>query len=51
MRLIADSQVEYLRYFHHIYMVNCGRINATGLNTKNISYVAKAINDTLRKNI
>ncbi|KAE9541758.1 hypothetical protein AGLY_003749 [Aphis glycines] len=48
---LADSQVEYLRHFHHIYIVDCGRINVTGLNTKNISYVAKAINDTLRKNI
>jgi aspartate/tyrosine/aromatic aminotransferase len=45
MRLIADSQVEYLRCVHHIYMVNCGRINSTGLNTKNISYVAKAIKE------
>ncbi|XP_029345909.1 aspartate aminotransferase, cytoplasmic-like [Acyrthosiphon pisum] len=44
-------QVEYLRYFHHIYMVKSGRINVTGLNFSNISYVAKAINDTLRKNI
>lgn len=51
MHLISDSQVEYLRHFHHIYMVNCGRINVTGLNNKNISYVAKAINDTLKKNI
>jgi len=51
MHLISDSQVEYLRHRHHIYMVNCGRVNVTGLNTKNIRYVAKAINDTLRKNI
>ncbi|XP_022173896.1 aspartate aminotransferase, cytoplasmic-like [Myzus persicae] len=49
--LLTDCQVEYLRYFHHIYMVKGGRINVTGLNFTNISYVAKAINDTLRKNI
>ncbi|XP_022173895.1 aspartate aminotransferase, cytoplasmic-like isoform X2 [Myzus persicae] len=49
--LLTDSQVEYLRHFHHIYMIKSGRINVTGLNFTNISYVAKAINDTLRKNI
>ncbi|XP_027851284.2 aspartate aminotransferase, cytoplasmic-like isoform X1 [Aphis gossypii] len=48
---LTKSQVEYMRNFHHVYMVDSGRINVTGLNFKNISYVAKAINDTLRKNI
>ncbi|XP_060842917.1 aspartate aminotransferase, cytoplasmic-like isoform X1 [Rhopalosiphum padi] len=48
---LTNSQVEYLRHFHHIYLIDYGRINVTGLNFTNISYVAKAINDTLRKNI
>ncbi|KAF0767189.1 aspartate aminotransferase, cytoplasmic-like isoform X1, partial [Aphis craccivora] len=48
---LTNSQVEYMRHFHHVYMVDSGRINVTGLNFTNISYVAKAINDTLRKNI
>ncbi|XP_001943882.1 aspartate aminotransferase, cytoplasmic [Acyrthosiphon pisum] len=48
---LTDNQVEYLRNFHHVYMVKSGRVNVTGLNFTNINYVAKAIIDTLRKNI
>lgn len=42
--------MEHLRKFHHIYMVNPGRINVTGLNKANINYVAKAITNSLKKN-
>lgn len=43
--------MKYLKNFHHVYMLNSGRINVTGLNNTNVNYVAKAINDTLNKDI
>jgi aspartate aminotransferase len=33
---------------HHIYMLKTGRISLAGLNTKNVEYVATAIDDVVR---
>lgn len=33
---------------HHIYLTGDGRISMAGLNTHNIEYVAKAIDDIVR---
>merc|ERR1711925_41339 len=33
---------------HHIYLTGDGRISMAGLNTHNIEYVAKAIDDVVR---
>ncbi|CAG2174430.1 unnamed protein product [Oppiella nova] len=42
-------QVKHMRDFYHIYLPNDGRICVAGLNTNNIEYVAKAINETIAK--
>ncbi len=33
---------------YHIYLLKSGRVNMCGLNTKNVDYVAKAIDDVVR---
>uniref|UniRef100_A0A915HVK9 Aspartate aminotransferase, mitochondrial n=1 Tax=Romanomermis culicivorax TaxID=13658 RepID=A0A915HVK9_ROMCU len=42
------EQIRVLMNKYHIYMLNNGRISFTGLNSKNISYVADAIRDVLQ---
>ena len=32
---------------HHIYLLSNGRISMCGINTRNIDYLAKAINDVV----
>lgn len=46
---LNQRQVEHLLNNYHIYLLKSGRINICGLTTKNIDYVANAINDTIRK--
>ncbi|XP_049860792.1 aspartate aminotransferase, cytoplasmic-like [Schistocerca gregaria] len=45
---LTAQQVEYLKTRWHIYLYSSGRANMCGLNTKNIDYVAKAFDDTIR---
>lgn len=33
---------------HKVFLLSDGRINVCGLNTKNVEYVAKAIDDSVR---
>ncbi|KAI1005964.1 Aspartate aminotransferase, cytoplasmic [Podosphaera aphanis] len=46
---LSEKQVLSLRAGPHIYMTNNGRISMAGLNTKNIDYVAKAIDAVVRE--
>ncbi|GBP18495.1 Aspartate aminotransferase, cytoplasmic [Eumeta japonica] len=46
---LTPRQVEHLIQEHHIYLLRSGRINICGLNTSNVVYVAKAINDAITK--
>lgn len=33
---------------HHIYLLVSGRISMAGVNTKNVDYIARAIDDVVR---
>ncbi|KAJ2853504.1 Aspartate aminotransferase, cytoplasmic, partial [Coemansia erecta] len=45
---LSKAQVEVLREQHHMYLTEDGRISVAGLNSGNIDYVAKAIDDVVR---
>lgn len=40
--------MEHLIQKHHIYLLRSGRINMCGINSNNVEYVAKAIDDAVR---
>ncbi|KAJ1915923.1 Aspartate aminotransferase, cytoplasmic [Mycoemilia scoparia] len=42
------TQAEYLKNKYHIYLTDNGRISLAGLNTSNLDYVARAIDDVVR---
>jgi len=44
---LSPKQVACVVDKHHIYMLSNGRISMAGLNTKNVKYVAAAINDAV----
>lgn len=46
---LNQQQVQYLVQQYHIYLPKDGRISICGLNTRNVDYVAKAINDAVTK--
>ncbi|KAK4188412.1 putative aspartate aminotransferase [Podospora australis] len=46
---LSEAQVKKLREDFHIYMTKNGRISMAGLNTRNVEYVAKAINTVVRE--
>ncbi|XP_074641069.1 aspartate aminotransferase, cytoplasmic-like isoform X2 [Tubulanus polymorphus] len=46
---LNPSQVEELEKKYHIYMLKSGRMNMSGLNTKNLDYVAKSIHEVVSK--
>ena len=46
---LSEAQVLKLREDAHIYMTKNGRISMAGLNTKNVEYVAKAIDKVVRE--
>lgn len=46
---LNQRQVEHLINNYHIYLLKTGRISLCGLTTKNVDYVANAINETIRK--
>lgn len=43
------EQIEHLVKHYHIYLPKDGRISLSGINTNNVEYVAKAINDSVTK--
>ena len=45
---LSEKQVISMINDYHIYMMKNGRIAMVGLNTKNIDYVADAINQVVR---
>lgn len=47
-RFLAAQQVEHLIKVHKVFLLSDGRINVCGLNTKNVEYVARAIDDACR---
>lgn len=46
---LNEAQVLKLREEFHIYMTKNGRISMAGLNTKNVEYVAKAVDKVVRE--
>ena len=44
---LSEKQCVHLINQHHIHMMKNGRIAMVGLNSKNVEYVAKAINDAV----
>ncbi|OLN81194.1 Aspartate aminotransferase, cytoplasmic 3 [Colletotrichum chlorophyti] len=45
---LSEAQVLQLRTEFHIYMTKNGRISMAGLNTRNVEYVAKAVDKVVR---
>lgn len=46
---LDEDQVLELRNKWHVYMANTGRISVAGLNTGNVKYFARAIDDVVRR--
>jgi aspartate aminotransferase len=46
---LNERQVQKLREEAHIYMTKNGRVSMAGLNSKNVDYVAKAIDKAVRE--
>lgn len=46
---LTPHQVQYIRVKHHVHLLSTGRINMSGLSSKNIDRVAEAIYDTVTK--
>ena len=42
---LSKNQVKLLKERYHIYMTNSGRISLSGLNAKNVNYVAKCFHE------
>lgn len=45
---LTEAQVAALREKHHVYMTKNGRISMAGLNSGNVEYFAKAVDDVVR---
>jgi aspartate aminotransferase len=46
---LTEKQCEQLIAKHHIYLIKAGaRISVAGVNTKNVAYIAKAIDAVVR---
>ncbi|KAI9226190.1 MAG: aspartate aminotransferase [Piptocephalis tieghemiana] len=45
---LTPAQVSLLQSKYHIYMTNNGRISMAGLNSHNVEYMAKAVDDVVR---
>lgn len=46
---LNEKQVQLLRQEAHIYMTKNGRVSMAGINTKNVDYVARAIDKAVRE--
>lgn len=44
---LTEAQSDAMVKKHHVYMTLNGRMSVSGLNTKNVEYVAKAIKDVV----
>lgn len=47
---LTTEQCTQLKNFHHIYLTDDGRISISGLNTKNVEYVAQAFHSVTAHN-
>ncbi|KAK5081576.1 Aspartate aminotransferase, cytoplasmic [Lithohypha guttulata] len=45
---LTEPQVKAMQEKHHVYMTKNGRISMAGLNTGNVQYFAKAVDDVVR---
>ncbi|RKP11396.1 aspartate aminotransferase [Piptocephalis cylindrospora] len=45
---LKPAQVSLLQSKYHIYMTSNGRVSMAGLNTNNVEYMAKAVDDVVR---
>ncbi|ODM23936.1 hypothetical protein SI65_01526 [Aspergillus cristatus] len=45
---LTANQALAIRERHHVYMLQSGRISMSGLNSKNVCYTARAIDDVVR---
>lgn len=45
---LNEAQVAAIKEKHHVYMTKNGRISMAGLNTGNVEYFAKAVDDVVR---
>lgn len=45
---LTPSQVDNMTNKHNIYMTRDGRISLAGLNSANVDYLAKAIDESFR---
>lgn len=45
---LSVKQCEQMISKHHVYLLKSGRISMSGINTKNVAYLAAAINDVVR---
>jgi aspartate aminotransferase, cytoplasmic len=45
---LTKEQCKYLTEKHHIYLLTNGRISMAGINSNNVKYVAKAIDDAVK---
>ncbi|KAK5083295.1 Aspartate aminotransferase, cytoplasmic [Exophiala xenobiotica] len=45
---LSEAQVKQMQEKHHVYMTKNGRISMAGLNTNNVQYFAKAVDDVVR---
>ena len=46
---LTEAQVAKLREKWHVYMTKNGRISMAGLNTGNVEYFARAVDDVVRE--
>ncbi len=44
---LTEAQCEILINKHHVYLLKSGRISMAGINSKNVKYLANAINDAV----
>ncbi|RMJ28887.1 hypothetical protein PHISP_00226 [Aspergillus sp. HF37] len=45
---LSEAQVLAIRNRHHVYMLVSGRMSMSGLNSRNVRYVARAVDDVVR---
>eukprot|EP01022_Parablepharisma_sp_SALTPOND_P028587 TRINITY_DN7119_c0_g2_i2.p1 TRINITY_DN7119_c0_g2~~TRINITY_DN7119_c0_g2_i2.p1 ORF type:complete len:421 (+),score=27.86 TRINITY_DN7119_c0_g2_i2:214-1476(+) len=44
---LTPEQCQYMISKHHVYLLKSGRISMSGINTRNVEYLAKAIHDAV----
>jgi aspartate/tyrosine/aromatic aminotransferase len=47
---MTEAQSELMMSKHHVYMLKNGRISMAGVTSKNVEYIAKAMDDVIRNN-